>query len=262
MLPPMNLSGHTALVTGASRGLGRAIARRLARDGAAVAVNYVQRHEDAESLIREIQEAGGRALAVQADIGDPAQVHRMIEFTAAELGSISILVNNAGLVYRATLEDFESAGMERMRRTNVDGLIHVTRAVVPAMKEHRFGRIVNLTSIAGHGTTLPGSTFYAATKAAVSVLTKRFAMELGSHGITVNAVAPGFILTDMVKDGRTDEEYRQTVTRIASLAMTGRTGVPEDIAHAVAFLVAPQSSFITAQVLTVDGGRMDYIGHP
>lgn len=257
----MSLGGHTALVTGASRGLGRAIARRLARDGAAVGVNYIHRSDEAESLVNEIQAAGGRAVAVRADIGDPAQVGPMIERTSGELGPISILVNNAGLVYRATLEDFEPAGMERMRRTNVDGLIHVTRSVLPSMKQRGYGRIVNLTSIAGQGTTLPGSTFYAATKAAVSLLTRRFAMELGPHGITVNAVAPGFILTDMVKVGRSEQDYQETVRRVSSLAMAGRPGDPEDIAHAVAFLVAPESGFITAQVLTVDGGRMDYISH-
>src|SRR5690242_11567483 len=130
------------------------------------------------------------------------------------------------------------------------------------MKQRRYGRIVNLSSIAGHGTTLPGNAFYAATKAAVSVLTKRFAMELGPHAITVNAVAPGFILTDMVREGRSDEEYRKLIETIGKRSMLGRVGEPEDIANAVAFLAAPESSFITAQVLTVDGGRMDYIAHP
>jgi 3-oxoacyl-[acyl-carrier protein] reductase len=258
----MSWNGQTALVTGASRGLGRAIARRLAREGAAVGVNYVSRVDEAESLVREISAAGGRALAVRADVGDPAQVREMVDRVQRELGPVSILVNNAGVVYRATLESFEPAGMERMRRTNVDGLIHVTREVAPAMKQRRYGRIVNLSSIAGHGTTLPGSAFYAATKAAVMVLTRRFAMELGGFGITVNAVAPGFILTDMVKDGRSGEEYEQMVRRVAERAMLGRVGDPEDIAHAVAFLAAPESGFITAQTLTVDGGRMDYIAHP
>src|SRR5260370_22066688 len=160
----MSLNGHTALVTGASRGLGRAIARKLAADGAAVCINYVARANEAETLASEIHSAGGRAVAIRADIGDPAQVRTMLERATAELGPISILVNNAGVLYRATLEEFESAGMERMRRTNVDGLIHVTRAVVPGMKERRYGRIVNITSIAGQGTTLPGTSFYAATK--------------------------------------------------------------------------------------------------
>jgi 3-oxoacyl-[acyl-carrier protein] reductase len=255
------LNGQTALVTGASRGLGRAIAMRLAREGAAVCVNYVSRAADAESVVNEIRSSGGRAIAVRADIGDPAQVERMMHETGAELGPPSILVNNAGVAYRATLETFDPAGMQNMRRANVDGLIHVTRAVVPAMKERRYGRIVNLSSIAGHGTSLPGNAFYAATKAAVSVLTRRFAMELGPDGITVNAVAPGFILTDLVKDGRTEYEYQELVKTIGARAMVGRPGQPEEIAHAVAFLVAPESAFITAQILTVDGGRMDYIGH-
>jgi 3-oxoacyl-[acyl-carrier protein] reductase len=258
----MSLNGQTALVTGASRGLGKAIARRLARHGAAVAVNYRTRAGDADTVVEEIRAAGGRAFAVQADIGDPAQVSAMMARVEAELGPVSILVNNAGMVYRATIETFDPAGMQEMRRTNVDGLIFMTQAVVPGMKQRRYGRIVNLTSIAGHGTRLPGNAFYAATKAAVSVMTKRFAMELGPYAITVNAVAPGFILTDMVKEGRSDEDYRKLVDEIAGRSMVGRVGDPDDIANAVAFLAAPESSFITAQVLTVDGGRMDYIGHP
>jgi 3-oxoacyl-[acyl-carrier protein] reductase len=130
------------------------------------------------------------------------------------------------------------------------------------MKAQRYGRIVNIASIAGYGTTLPGNTFYGATKAAVIALTRRLAMELGPHGITVNAVAPGLIPTDMVAGGRTEDEVRAILARMAERAMVGRVGRPEDIGHAVAFLAAPASGFITAQVLTVDGGRMDYIGHP
>ena len=258
----MGFSGQTALVTGASRGLGKAIALRLARDGAAVAVNYRTRGGDAETVVDQIRAAGGRAIAAQADIGDPAQVRAMMETVERELGPVAILVNNAGVVYRATLDTFDPGGMQQMRRTNVDGLIHVTQTVVPGMKDRRYGRVINLSSIAGHGTTLPGNAFYAATKAAVSVLTKRFAMELGPYAITVNAVAPGFILTDMVKEGRTDEEYRKLIQTISERSMLGRVGDPDDIANAVSFLASPESAFITAQVLTVDGGRMDYIAHP
>jgi 3-oxoacyl-[acyl-carrier protein] reductase len=257
-----SLSGQTAIVTGASRGLGRAIARRLAREGVGVCVNYAVRVSEADAVVEEISSAGGRAIAVRADIGDPVQVQRMMEQVSSALGPVSVLVNNAGLALRATLETFDSAGMERMRRTNVDGLIHMTRAVIPGMKERRYGRIVNLTSIAAYGTTMPGNTFYAATKAAVIALTRRFAMELGPHGITVNAVAPGFILTDMARGGRTEQEYRELIDSVGRSSMLGRVGDPEDIAHAVAFLVAPESDFITAQVITVDGGRMDYIAHP
>jgi 3-oxoacyl-[acyl-carrier protein] reductase len=152
--------------------------------------------------------------------------------------------------------------MEAMRRTNVDGLVHATRAAVDGMKLRGFGRIVNLTSIAAHGTALSGTTFYAATKAAVITLTRRFAMELGPYGIIVNAVAPGFILTDMALGGRSVAESQSTIDAIAARAMVRRAGLPEDIANAVAFLVSPDSGFVTAQTLTVDGGRMDYIAHP
>lgn len=258
----MILNGQTALVTGASRGLGRAIALRLAAQGAAVAVNYLSHAAGAETLVDEIVAGGGRAQAFQADVGDPSQTERMAEDVAAQLGDFSILVNNAGLAWRATLETFDPAGMERMRRTNVDGLIHMTRFAAQRMKARGYGRIVNMSSIAGHGTTLPGNAFYAATKAAVSMLTKRFAMELGPFGITVNAVAPGFILTDLVREGRTEAEYEALLRRIGDVSMVGHPGRPEDIANAVAFLASPESGFITAQVITVDGGRMDYIGHP
>lgn len=250
------------MVTGASRGLGRAIALRLAREGAAVGVNYIAREDLAEGVVAEIRASGGRAIAVRGDVGDPEQDRHVVECVKSGLGPIGILVNNAGTVFRATLENFDPVEMERMRRTNVDGLIHMTRTVAVGMKERGYGRIINLTSVAGHGTSLPGSTFYAATKAAVSMLTRRFAMELGPYGITVNAVAPGFILTDMVKVDRTEQEYEQTLDRMRNNAMTGRVGKPEDIAHAVAFLAADDSGFVTAQILTVDGGRMDYIGHP
>ena len=258
----MHLAGKTALVTGASRGLGRATALRLARDGAAVAINYQTRTAEAEDLAARIRADSGRALTVQADVGDAAQVRAMAERIANELGPIDILVNNAGKLAKGDLEDFDYSQMEGMRRTNVDGLVQVTRAVVEGMKTRKFGRIVNIASIAAHGTTFSGTTFYAATKAAVIVLTRRFALELGPYGITVNAVAPGFMLTDMALDGRRPEEAQDTIETMSAKAMVGRVGHPDDIANAVAFLVSPEASFITAQTLTVDGGRMDYMSHP
>jgi 3-oxoacyl-[acyl-carrier protein] reductase len=253
-----DLGGRTALVTGASRGLGRAIALRLAAAGAAVAVNYRERAEAAAAVVREIEAQGGRALAAQADIADGAGVREMVARVTSALGAVDILVNNAGVSHRGDLGDADDAQIEEMRRINVDGVVAVTRAVVDGMKARRFGRIVNVASIAALGTAMAGTTFYAATKAAVVVLTRRFALELGAHGITVNAIAPGFVLTDMAAAGRTEADF----AAIAARTMVRRIGRPEDIAHAVAFLVAPESGFLTAQVLTVDGGRMDYIGHP
>jgi 3-oxoacyl-[acyl-carrier protein] reductase len=257
----MTLSGKTALVTGGSRGIGRAIALRLAQDGAAIGINFARRQKEADSLVAKIRSAGGKAVALQADVGDAAQAQDMAGRLARELGPADILVNNAGVFRRGDLGDFDFTQMEGMRRTNVDGLVHATRAVVDGMKKRGFGRIVNLSSIAGHGTAMAGTTFYAATKAAVSLLTRRFAMELGPHGITVNAVAPGFIVTELVTEGRTAEEVKAQCDAIAAKAMVRRVGKPEDIAAAVSFLTAPESGFITAQVLTVDGGRLDYIGH-
>lgn len=241
-----------ALVTGASRGIGRAIALRLAADGCAVAVNYRERAQEAAAVVDSIRQAGGSALAMQADVGSPADVARMVDHIGATLGAPSILINNAGIFARGDLADFDYSQMERMRRVNVDGLVAVTRAIAPAMQSARWGRIVNLTSVAALGTAMPGTTFYAATKAAVIVLTKRFAMDLGPAGITVNAIAPGFILTDMVAVG-------SNLDAIAAKAMMRRVGSPEDIAHTVAFLVSDGASFITSQVLTVDGGRMDFL---
>jgi 3-oxoacyl-[acyl-carrier protein] reductase len=257
----MTLSGKTALITGGSRGIGRAIALRLAQDGAAVGINFARRQNEADSLVAQIRSAGGKAVALQADVGDAAQAQDMAGRLARELGPADILVNNAGVFRRGDLGDFDFTQMEGMRRTNVDGLVHVTRAVIDGMKKRGFGRIVNLSSIAGHGTAMAGTTFYAATKAAVSLLTRRFAMELGPHGITVNAVAPGFIVTELVTEGRTAQEVKAQCDEIAAKAMVRRVGKPEDIAAAVSFLTAPESGFITAQVLTVDGGRLDYIGH-
>jgi 3-oxoacyl-[acyl-carrier protein] reductase len=254
----MSLTGKIALVTGASRGLGRAIALRLAQEGAAVGVNYRERAAEAEAVAQEIRSKGGKAIALQAHVADAAQVRSMVERICKELGPVDILINNAGVLRRGDLGDFEWSEMEGMRSTNVDGLVNVTRAVVDGMKQRKFGRIVNLTSVAAFGTAMAGTTFYAATKAAVSVITRRFAMDLGPHGVTVNAVAPGFILTDMARAGRGAEE----IAKVAEKAMMKRVGQPEDIAHAVAFLCALESSFITGQILTVDGGRMDYIGHP
>jgi 3-oxoacyl-[acyl-carrier protein] reductase len=177
------------------------------------------------------------------------------------LGPVSILVNNAGVSLPARLESYDPAAMTRMRQVNVDGVIHTVRAVAPGMTGRGYGRIVNIASNAAIGTALPGTTFYAATKAEVLILTRRFAMELGRNGITVNAVAPGWIVTEMAKAGRTEQEFEARVRNMSDRTMVGGTGRPDDIANAVTFLAAPASGFVTAQVLTVDGGRMDYIGH-
>jgi 3-oxoacyl-[acyl-carrier protein] reductase len=212
-------------------------------------------------LAGEIAADGGRAISVMADVADASAVDAMVARTDRELGPLTILVNNAGVAWQGTLDTYDPEQVDRMRRINVDGLIHATRVVSGGMRARRYGRIVNISSIAAIGTALSGNAFYAATKAEVAILTKRFALELGPHNITVNAVAPGFVRTDLTEHGRGAVDWQATEETFAAKAMMGRIGEPGDIANAVAFLASPNSGWITAQMVTVDGGRMDYIGH-
>jgi 3-oxoacyl-[acyl-carrier protein] reductase len=257
----MTWSNQVAIVTGGSRGIGRATALLLAQRGAAVCVNYATRADAAQAVAREIGAAGGRAIVAGGDVADGKAMEAMINRVITQLGPVTILVNNAGIAYPGTLETYDREQLEHMRQVNVEGIIHTTRAVMGSMRSQRYGRIVNVTSIAAIGTAAPGTAFYAATKAAATILTRRFAMELGPHGITVNAVAPGFVRTDMAAGDLDNEEWEKIERRFSKRAMMGRIGEPEDIANAVAFLAAPESSWITAQLLVVDGGRMDYISH-
>jgi 3-oxoacyl-[acyl-carrier protein] reductase len=257
----MDWTTQIAVITGGSRGIGAAISRRLAQLGAAVCINYAARGSEADALAGEIIKTGGRAIAVQADVGNADAVAHLAARVAQELGPVTILVNNAGIAIPTTLDTYDPATMARMRQVNVDGVIHTIRALAPSMRERGYGRIVNIASNAAIGTALPGTTFYAATKAEVLILTRRFAMELGRSGITVNAVAPGWIVTEMARANRTEADFAERVKLMRERTMVGRVGQPEDIAAAVAYLAAPDAGFVTAQVLTVDGGRMDYIGH-
>jgi NAD(P)-dependent dehydrogenase (short-subunit alcohol dehydrogenase family) len=170
---------QVALVTGGARGIGRATARLLAQRGAAVCVNYAAHAEAADRLAGEIAAGSGRAISVMADVADPSAVEAMVARTERELGPVTILVNNAGVSWQGTLDTYDREQVTRMRQVNVEGLIHATRAVSGGMRAPQYGRIVNISSIAAIGTALPGNAFYAATKAEVAILTKRFALELG-----------------------------------------------------------------------------------
>lgn len=255
------LQGRTAVVTGASRGIGRATALRLAAQGAAVVVNYHSRAAAAHDVVDQIRQLGGRAVALQADVARPSAVEEMLATVRAELGPIDILVNNAGLLFHGTLLDYEKDEFEQMWQVNVKGILHSTAAVAPAMIERKYGRIINLSSIAALGTAFPGTTLYAATKAAVLILTKRFALELGHAGITVNAVLPGLTVTDMVSAGMSAGQIERMKQNAASKSMLARAGEPEDIANVITFLASEESGFMTGQLLAVDGGRMDFLTH-
>jgi 3-oxoacyl-[acyl-carrier protein] reductase len=257
----LDLFGRVALVTGGSRGIGRAISLELASRGAAVAVNYLSSSDAAADVASRIQQLGGRALVLAADVADRGQVEQMIARCAADLGPVDILVNNAGLLYPGGLLDHRESEFDQMWRTNVKGLVYATAAVAPGMIERRWGRIVNLSSNAAIGTAMHGTTLYAATKGAVLSLTKRFAFELGEHGITVNAVLPGFTKTDMVLADKSAEQAQEVIDRVAGRSMLGRVGEPEDIARVVRFLCTRDADFMTGQYLLADGGRMDYLTH-
>lgn len=240
--------GGTAFVTGGSRGIGRAVVRRLAAEGFAVGIDYLQAKEAAEALAAEICAAGGRALAVQADVSDRDAVTAAIGQVEAAFGPITCLVNNAGIAEQHQFQDIDSTFWHRIFAVNVDGAYHTIQAVLPSMIHRKAGTIVNISSIWGQrGASCEVA--YSATKAAIIGLTRSLAAELAPSGIRVNCVAPGVIHTDMVEVLGED-----TLRSLAEETPMGRLGKPEDVAAAVAFFCREESAFVTGQVLTADGG--------
>lgn len=246
----MLLDGKVALVTGASRGIGRAIALRLAEEGAKVAINYAGNTARAEEVRKEIEGRGGEALLVQADISDSKAVETMVSQVAERFGQIDILVNNAGITRDGLLMRMKEEDFDAVIDTNLRGVFYCTKAVSKLMMKKRSGRIVNMASVVGL-TGNAGQTNYAAAKAGVVGFSKSAARELASRGITVNAVAPGFIDTDMTA-AMTDKAREATLANIP----LKRMGRPEDVANAVLFLVSDQAAYITGQVVNVDGGMV------
>ena len=250
MLPEslQNLRDKTAIVTGASRGIGKATALALAEVGAKVVVNYARSSDAAEAVVKTITEAGGNALALQADVSQPEEVDRLIKETLAKYGSIDVLVNNAGITKDTLMMRMKLEQWQAVINLNLTGVFLCTKAVTKTMLKQRSGRIINIASVAGQMGN-PGQANYSAAKAGVIGLTKTVAKELASRGVTVNAVAPGFIETDMTQDLEADG--------ILKFIPLGRYGKPEEIAGMIRFLAAdPASAYITGQVFNVDGGMV------
>jgi 3-oxoacyl-[acyl-carrier protein] reductase len=244
------LNNKSVLITGASRGIGRAIALYFAKNGAKVAVNYSGSEAKANEVVEEIKANGGTAFSIKADISSSEDVTNMVKSVIDEFGSLDVLVNNAGITRDNLLMRMKEEDWDAVINTNLKGVFLTTKAVTRQMMKQRNGRIINIASIVGVSGNA-GQANYVAAKAGVIGLTKTTAKELSSRGITVNAIAPGFIETDMT--GKLEEGIKEDMLRNIPLA---RFGQPDDIAAAAAFLASDSSSYITGQTLHVDGGMV------
>lgn len=244
----MKLKDQIALVTGGSRGIGRAIVKHLAAEGAKVAFVYRGNQSAAESLVQEVTAAGGTALALQADVTNYEAVQECVERVQKEWGRIDILVNNAGVIHDDLFVRMEPDAWNKVLQTNLGGTYNFCRAAAYPMMKQRHGRIINISSVAAEHVN-PGQTNYAASKGAINAFTRALAVELASRNVTVNAIAPGFIETDMSEAVR-----NKAGDLIKKFIPMRRIGQPDDIAHVAVFLASKDSAYITGQVLTVDGG--------
>jgi 3-oxoacyl-[acyl-carrier protein] reductase len=246
----MSNQDHTvAIVTGASRGIGAAIAERLAADGMTVVVNYAGRATDAESVAQKIEARGGKAVPHQADVGDPTAVAQMFDVTEAAFGGIDVIVNNAGIMKLSPIAEADDALFDDQVRVNLKGSFNLLREAATRLRSG--GRIINLSSSVV-GLSLPGYGAYIATKAAVEGLTKVLANELRGRSITVNAVAPGPTATDLFLDGKSPE----LVDRMAKMNPLERLGSPRDLANVVAFLAGADGGWVNGQVIRANGGMV------
>lgn len=242
------LVGKVAIVTGASRGIGRAIALELANFGAKVVVNYASSSDAADELVDKIISGGGEAIAIGADVSEPEQIDALVKQVMDQWGRIDVLVNNAGITRDTVMLRMKLADWQAVIDTNLTGVFSFTRAVSKIMLKQKSGRIINIASVAGQIGN-PGQASYSASKAGVLGFTRTVAKELSSRGITVNAVAPGFIATDMTTDLKTEG--------IMQFIPLGRYGQPEEVAGMVRFLAAdPAAAYITGQTFNVDGGMV------
>jgi len=252
----MKLSGRVAIVTGAAQGMGAAMAKRFASEGAAVVVADINT-EKAERVADEIKGQGGTAIVFEVDVANRVEVQNMVRTTMEKFEAIHILVNNAGIVRRAPFLDLTEEDWDISIDVNLKGVFNCSQAVLRHMIEQRYGKIINISSVAGIGHGRPDLASYAAAKAGVIQLTKVTAREAGPYGINVNCIAPGFIATGLSYVGRTREETEISIEERKRLTVLGRAGTPEEVANLALFLACDDSSFIAGQVIPIDGGRTD-----
>ncbi|WP_456276472.1 SDR family NAD(P)-dependent oxidoreductase [Bacillus sp. AK128] len=248
----IDLKDKVALVTGASGGIGQSIAIELAESGAKVAVNYLSNSQGAEETVRLIEEKGGEAVMIQADVTDLSQIESLVSEVEEKLGTVDILVNNAGhLVERRPIAEMTIDLWQKVFDVNVTSAAFMSKAVIPGMKEKGSGSIINLSSLAAHDGGGPGAVPYATSKGAIITFTKGLAKELAPFGVRVNAISPGFIdQTKFHTTFNTEEGRKATAARVP----LGRGGVPQDISGAVLFLISPSASYITGETIEINGG--------
>jgi 3-oxoacyl-[acyl-carrier protein] reductase len=258
----MKLQGRVAIVTGGSRGIGRAVTKTFAREGAHVAVNCIRDSVGANRVVEEIRTAGGSAIALMADVSQRDQARRLVDETVKAFGRLDILVNNAGIRSEGTVLDTTEEDWDLTMDVNLKGPFNCMQAAGKVMVQQRYGKIVNVSSISGLGGAPGGELAYSCSKAGLINLTMVASLDLGQYGINVNCVAPGWTVTDMVLRAAGSEERLGEMNQgNARMASMGRVGDTQDIANVVLFLASDESSFISGQVIVADGGRKDFMSH-
>lgn len=255
----VRFEGRVAVVTGASRGIGKTTALALAKEGCNVVIGYEKNRERALEVVQAAKESGVRAIAVACDVSIRNDVEAMFKTTMQEFGKVDILVNNAGIDYGTRLLETTDEVWDRTLDVNLKGVFLCTQVAARYMIQRKYGKIVNIASNSGFGIAVWGETAYAASKAGVIQLTKTAAFELGEYGINVNCVAPGAVNTEMLKGNMTDQEYAQFLDARKKITTLGFIAEPDDIANVVLFFASDESRFVTGKTLLVDGGRRDFL---
>jgi 3-oxoacyl-[acyl-carrier protein] reductase len=258
----MKLDNRVAVVTGSSRGIGKAIAETFGREGARIVINYVQNSEGANDVAEKIKILGSDAIVVAADVSRQGEAQKLIDETIRTFGRLDILVNNAAVLIGGTILDTKEEDWDRSMAVNLKGSFNCTQAAARVMTQQRYGKIINISSISALGCAPGGELAYGCSKAGLIHLTRVAALDLGAYGINVNCIAPGWTVTDMtIRNAGSEDKFVKIKEMKAKQAVMGTVGNPQDIANLALFLASEESNFITGQVVVADGGRQDFLSH-